>query len=411
MGERNSTTEEQQRSRMGYSSWWLPLSVVLLALAVPLAAQTSKIYRQGNFWVEETSGTLPALRELHVGTDWGAVQVQGTSQKITYLVRKRSQAATEEAARRQFEMLRISAAKAGDVALLQGKGALSDIGKIGVDFIVQVPHDIAAVRVETRCGALVFGSLATAIVASTGGGLIKLDELSGQVRISSGGGNIVAGNVGTELAAHNTPAELPAVGSSAPSEVKITTRRAPPPVAASMIETGAGSVEIRKCMGNLMVSSGGGNLLLGDVEGAVQAETQAGSVRLASAGGPVRVSTGGGSVELYKLSRGAQVDTGAGPIFVEFLGDHGFTESFLHTSSGDVTVCLTNNVRAELHANSDMSTGGGIDSQDFTGLNITRMGGEMMPLSMSAEGPLNGGGPPLRIRTMIGHIALRRCSQ
>jgi hypothetical protein len=46
---------------------------------------------------------------------------------------------------------------------------------------------------------------------------------------------------------------------------------------------------------------------------------------------------------------------------------------------------------------------------DFPGLNISRQGGNMVPVSMSAEGALNGGGPALRIRTTIGQIVFRRC--
>ena len=141
----------------------------------------------------------------------------------------------------------------------------------------------------------------------------------------------------------------------------------------------------------------------------MQAETDGGSVRLSSARGPVTVKTGGGSVELYNLSRGAQVETGAGPITVEFIGTKGFTDSFLHTASGDVTVCFSSSMPVTIHAQSDMASGQGIWS-DFPGLNITKQGGgNMLPTSMFAEGSLNGGGPALRIRTTIGQVAFRRC--
>ena len=165
---------------------------------------------------------------------------------------------------------------------------------------------------------------------------------------------------------------------------------------------------MQKCFGDLHVSSGGGNLNLGEIDGAVQAETDGGSVRLAGARGPVTVKTGGGSVELYNLSRGAQVETGAGPITVEFVGTHGFTDSFLHTAAGDVTVCFSSSLPVTVHATTDMASGRGILS-DFSGLTITKQGGDMLPTSMFAEGALNGGGPALRIRTTIGQIAFHRC--
>jgi hypothetical protein len=113
-------------------------------------------------------------------------------------------------------------------------------------------------------------------------------------------------------------------------------------------------------------------------------------------------------VELYKLARGAQVETGAGPIVVEFLGSRGFTDSLLHTASGDVTVCFARTFPVTVHANSDMAVGRGIFS-DWPGLTITQQGGVYSPKSMAAEGALNGGGPVLRVRTTMGQIGFRRC--
>ena len=48
--------------------------VALATLAwLPLAAQSSKIYRDGNGWVEEISGTLPAARTVRVHTEMGSI--------------------------------------------------------------------------------------------------------------------------------------------------------------------------------------------------------------------------------------------------------------------------------------------------------------------------------------------------
>jgi hypothetical protein len=103
------------------------------------------------------------------------------------------------------------------------------------------------------------------------------------------------------------------------------------------------------------------------------------------------------------------VETGAGPITVEFIGNRGFTDSFLHTAAGDVSVCFASNFPVTVHATSDMASGQGILSS-FPGLTITQQGvGAFSARAMSAEGALNGGGPALRIRTTIGQIAFSRC--
>ncbi len=405
----NYQQESAERTMRNSSFLCLCLATVIFCLALPLCAQKGRVYRDGNSWVEETAGTMPTARELHVSTDLGSVQVQGNAPRVSYVVRKRSYAPTEEAARREFEQMRDSGNRIGESYSIEGKLAARNLSRLGVEFILQVPREVSLVKVQTRNGSLTFSSIAATIEATTGAGLIKLDDLAGPVKIASGGGNVEAGNLGSDLTLTSGAADVRVANVGGQTQVSLGGGRVYIGSArASMIQTGAGSIQVQKCIGDLHVISGGGNLYLGDVEGAVQAETEGGSVRLASASGPVRVTTGGGSVELYKLSRGAQVETGAGPIFVEFVGKHGFADSFLHTAAGDVTVCFASNFPVTVHATSDMAIGRGISS-DLPGLNITQQGGQFSPKSMAAEGPLNGGGPALRIRTTMGQIAFRRC--
>ena len=383
--------------------------VVLFSIALPIWAQQPHVYRDGNSWVEEMTGTLPMARELHIFTDLGSVEVQGGSPRITYLVRKRSYAPTEQLARKQFEKMRISASHSGETNTIQGKITAHDLMRFGAEFILQIPRDLGLLKVDTRGGSLAFNSIASTIVASTGAGLIRLNDLSGPVKIVSGGGNIEGGNLGNDFSVTSGAADVRVANVGGQTQVNLGGGRVYiGSTHASTIQTGAGSIQVQKCMGDLHATSGGGNLYLGDVEGSVQAETQGGSIRLGSAGGPVRVTTGGGSVELYNLNRGAQVETGAGPILVEFVGNRGFTDSFLHTASGDVSVCMTSGEGANVHGQSDMASGRGVVS-DFPGLNVTWQGGQFSPRSVWVEGAINGGGPSLRIRTTIGQIALRRC--
>lgn len=380
----------------------------LLAIAVPLCAQQPRIYREGNTWVEEITGTLPPAHELRVNTDIGSVEVQGNSPHITYVVRKRSYLPSPEAAKQQFDRLHISTGKVGDSDSIEGKAKSKDLQRLGAEFILQVPRDLSVLKVQTRGGSLTFSSIAAMIVASTGAGLIKLDDLAGPVKIASGGGNVEAGNLGGDLTLTSGAADVRVSNVGGQTQVNLGGGRVYIGSSkTSTIQTGAGSIQVQKCLGDLHVTSGGGNLYLGDVYGAVQAQTEGGSVRLASATGPVQVTTGGGSVTLLNLGRGAQVETGAGPVTVEFIGNHGFTDSFLHTASGDVTVCFASGLPVSVHATSDMASGRGIIT-DFP-LNINWQGGTYSPKSLSAEGSINGGGPALRIRTTIGQIAVRRC--
>jgi hypothetical protein len=383
--------------------------VLAMAVTIPLWAQPPRVYRDGNAWVEESTGNLPAGREFREFTDIGSVQVQGNSAQMSYVVRKRSYADTEEAARRQFEQLRVSANKSGDAVVLEGRLTGRSMNRFSADFIVQIPRATQVVKVETRAGSLSLASITGSIVGTTGGGNVKLDDVVGPVKIVSGGGNMEAGSVGSDLYLQSGGGNVSVervdghlVVKTGGGRVRIGTS------GGTSIDTGAGNIEVLKCNGDLRASSGGGNLNLGDVIGSVTADTGGGSVRLASAQGGVRVITGGGTVELFKVGQSAQVETGAGAITVQFVaGRNQFRDSSLHTAAGDVVVYLPGNLGVNVHASTELANGAGIKSA-FPGLAINQEGGNYGPRSISAEGALNGGGPILRVRTTIGQIDLRR---
>jgi len=376
-----------------------------VAAALPLLAQQTRIYQDGNSWVEETTGTLSSARELRINTEMGSVQVKGATDGFTYVIRKRSYAATKEEAVRQFQALKVTAGTVGSAAMLEGRMLHQNLNRFAAEISLQVPHDLEKLRLDTGEGAMSVSSVAATVIAKTGGGPVTLEDIGGPVNVTTGGGEIIAGNLGSEasMKSGGGNVRVQKIGGLG----KISTGGGKVFVGFSrglVIENGAGTIEVQKCNGDLRASAGGGNLNLGDVAGAVKVDAGAGSVRLSSASGPVRVSTGGGSVELLKLAKGAQVDTGAGAITVEFIGGPGaFTESSLHTSAGDVRVFLPSNLPVTVHASSDLAPGYGIKS-DFQGIRITHQGGDWGPQSASAEGAINGGGPLLRVRTTIGHI-------
>jgi DUF4097 and DUF4098 domain-containing protein YvlB len=393
----------------GSRKWTTAAALLAMAVAIPLWAQQSRVYRDGNSWVEEITGTLPASRQVRVTTDVGSVQVQGSSPRVSYVIRKRSYAPSEEAARRQFEQMHVSSIKNAEGAFIEGRLANRNLDRFNAEFLVQIPRQLDVVKVETHGGSLNLSSIAATVLGATGGGWVKLDDLDGSVKVTSGGGNVEVGRLGSDFSLITGGGDVHIKSVAGQMRVNIGGGKVYVGSAkGAFIQTGAGSIEVHKCTGDLGASSGGGNLSLGDVTGAVQADTTAGSVHLDSARGQVQVTTGGGSVELFNLGQGAQVETGAGGITAEFVGKRGgFSASSLHTASGDVVVYLPVDLPVTVHASSDMATGHGITS-DFSGLRITKEGSNFVPRSMYAEGALNGGGPTLKVRTIIGQIDFRQ---
>lgn len=388
---------------------WKRVAVVAaVAITVPLLAQQSRVYRDGNSWVEEVTGALPTTRELRISTDAGNVRVQGNAPQVTYVVRKRSYAPTEEAARRQFEQFRFNAVRTGEVDAVEGRLLNKNMNHFGIEIAVQTPKAMDTVKADTGGGSLNISSVSGNVFASTVGGPVSLDDIGGAAKIRTGGGNVEVGKIGGDFILKSAGGDVKALNVGGESKVytgggKVFIGSAK----AATIQTGGGNIDVQKCMGDLQAETNGGSVSLGDVAGAVTVESGGGGVNLAGAQGRVRVATGGGSVQLYGLAQGAQVETGAGNIMAEFISSKsGFSESSLHTAAGDVTVYLPPTLSLTVRASSDMASNRPIKS-DFPEVQIHQDAG-YGPKSAWAEGSINGGGPLLRVRTTIGQIDLRK---
>ena len=379
-----------------------------LAVALPLLAEHVRIYQDDKGWVEETTGALPATRDLRVNTDVGSINVRGRAHGIMYVIRKRAAASSKEEAEREFQKMKFTAVRTGEQAVIDGHLLERDFTRFGADITLQVPYNLRRVWLTTGSGAMTLSSLAAAVTGKTGAGAVKLDDMAGPVNITTGGGEVVGGSLGSEAIVNSGSGGVhidnitgAAKISTGGGQVYIGS------VNTAVIDDKAGNIDVHRCFGNLQASTGGGNVNLGPVSGSVLVDAGAGSVRVAGAGGLVQVTTGGGSVELFKVAKGAKVDTPVGAITVQFTAVPGaFTDSLLHTGAGDVLVFLPEELPMTVHASSDMATGYGIRSE-VPGIRISKQGGAFGPQSAWAEGTLNGGGPLLRIRTAMGHIDFR----
>lgn len=387
------------------------LAALVATVALPLSAQTGKVYRDGNYWVEEITGTLSGARSLRVRTDAGSVTVQGGAQQgFTYTVRKRTRAGSEEAARRELAAFRITAGVRSGAAVLEGDAERRNYRNFSVDFTVNAPRELDSVRAETDGGSVAVRNIAGRVNAESGGGSVNFADVVGPITAETGGGSVEVANSAGELNLHTGGGAIKIVGSK--GKVNAGTGGGSISVGGSqqavMLETGGGGIDVQNCNGDVRASSGGGSLEIGEVGGGADLTTGGGNIRLASAKGPVRASTGGGTIQLYKLMNGARAETGAGSITAEFLSVN--TDSTLETSVGDVIVYISANARVTVKASVEMANGHKIRS-DFPELKISSEGGEWGPRTYYAAGSLNGGGPVLRVRTSSGNIEFRKASK
>lgn len=384
-------------------------ALAVIAVAVlPLAAQESKVYRQGNSWVEETSGSLPAAHSLRANLTMGSAHISGTSQSnITFMIRLMVRTGSEEDARREFAKIRV-VARGGDPAYIATESSSGHIHNMSLIAEITVPREIGSVSTESGGGDVAISNISGQVIAKTGGGSLSLDTIGGTATASTGGGSIRIANV------HNVKVSTGG-GSidiqSADGAVMAETGGGGVHIANAsqkvVITTGGGAISAGRCP-TLEAETGGGGIDIGEVDGPATIETGGGSIRLGAAHGPVKATTGGGSIQLWKLSSGAMAETGAGTITAQFIAQRGsFSSSSLESGAGDIVVYLPADLPVTVQAHIEAAMGHTIVSE-FPALQISTEGGPYGPQEITAYGNLNGGGPTLRLETNLGSIQIRK---
>ena len=374
--------------------------------------QDSHLYREGHDWGQDISGNLAAVKNLRVKLDMGSMVVRGGQQQgIHYAVHTRSYTSSEQDARRQFESYKVTAYVKGDTAWILADWQGKRPHRFSGEFKIEVPRELALVKLETDGGNVEATGLAGHVDAQSGGGSMRLDDIGGGANAETGGGSIDVGTVNGDIGLHTGGGSIQVhhangkvVAETGGGSVEIQEG-----AQGATIETGGGSIEVRQCNGKVKVSTGGGSIDLGDINGPAEIETGGGTIHLSSAKGPVRAQTGGGGIELYGVPS-AHAETGAGGIIVKLVNTGGErNDSLLETSAGDITVYIAPDVAISVRASVELGNGHRITS-DFPDIHISSEGGNDWggPKTLTAEGKLNGGGPVLKVRTTTGDICIKR---
>jgi hypothetical protein len=391
---------------------FVALAGMLALLLSPAPAQETHVSREGSAWGQVVTGQLGSVRNLRVKVDMGSVVVRGAQQQgINYVIHTRANTSSEEDAKRQFDNFKITAYVRGDTAWIVGDWEGGHARRFSGEFSINVPREIALVKVETEGGNVETTGIAGRVEADSGGGSMHLDDIGGGAHAETGGGSIDVGTINGDLSlhtgggsieVHHANGKLTAETGGGSIEIMSAAQGA-------SIETGGGGIEVKQCYGKIKVSTGGGSVDLGDIGGAADIETGGGSIHLASAKGHVDAHTGGGGIELFGVPS-ARAETGAGGITVKLVKTGAEpASSTLETSAGDITVYIAPDVAISVRASVDLGSGHHITS-DFPDIHISSEGDNWGPRSLRAEGQLNGGGPLLKVRTTTGDICFKHAN-
>jgi DUF4097 and DUF4098 domain-containing protein YvlB len=361
------------------------------------------ITREGTYWMQVLSGSesLPPSAGLHI-TSRGAVTLAGHAQnQVFYALKVRVKARSEMEARRLMKSFGVRYAHRG------GNGFAYLIVSRGngmADLQVKCPRAIPEVVINTSEGGVEFHDLDGAVRAETGGGNIKADRIGGKVVARTAGGDITLGTIEGSARCATAGGKIVAnvIRGDATFETGGGDIFAQEVGGLARASTMAGSVRIRRAGSAVIASTGGGPIDVGQAHGVVTARNSGGPVQVGSAEG-VRCDSAAGGVRLANISGSMRVTTAIGSIIASLLAGKPMADSFLSTGSGDITVFIPSNVGVTIQAQNELSDSIRRIVSDFPGIRVRVEGGQVV-----AEGPVNGGGPILRISGTGGTIFIKR---
>jgi DUF4097 and DUF4098 domain-containing protein YvlB len=376
---------------------------ILLPAFLCIAVAGEPVFtREGPYWTEVRAGSeylAPAAR-VRI-TSRGAVTINGQpGHEISYSLKIKVKARTEAEARRLAKAFNVRLMKQGGnnayLVVTRGEGM--------VDLDVKTPRAAGETTIATSEGALVLYDLDGAVRAETGGGAVTADRIHGNVVVRTAGGDINIGTVNGTANCTTAGGKITAAMVSGEATFEtgggdISAQHVGGLVRAA---TMAGSIRIGQAGSAVIASTGGGPIDVGQAHGVVTARNSGGPVKVGSAEG-VRCENAAGAVKLDNISGSIRVSTAVGSIIASLLAGKPMADSFLSTGSGDITVIIPSNLGVTIRAQNELAGNIRRIVSEFPGISVRVEGGQVV-----AEGPVNGGGPILRISGTGGTIFIKR---
>ncbi len=267
----------------------------------------------------------------------------------------------------------------GGAANLITQGGNIRAGRIGVgigNLRNATPERLVA-RLETEGGHIQVQDVAGDLRAFTAGGHINAGNIAGDAALRSGGGHIRAGQIGGR----------------------------------ADLETEGGNITVGQAGNLVSVRTGGGQIDFGEVRGSVRAQTGGGGIRIMYVSGPMEVESSAGSICLTRVAGTVRAVTAGGTITAWINPDAPSSGGTVHlpglsqltSGNGDIVVFLPRNLAADIDAVVESGGERRIEADPALALQIQNRGNG----PVRAMAALNGGGPPLKLRTTAGKIRLQ----
>ena len=279
-------------------------------------------------------------------------------------------------------------------------------------FVINVPVEFN-VKIETSGGNVEQKELLKgSFNVETKGGNITMTDITGQVDIHSGGGNIrgetIDGNMNIKTGGGNVTVK------SAKGETEVESGGGNLKLVevgkGLKLDTGGGNVNVGDVGGEATIKTGGGNLKLGRIAQKLVLTTGGGNVEVLGASGVNTVKTGGGNVDMEGISGSIGLKTGGGNVKVE-LTPTGKGPSTIYSGGGDIQFLIPENAKVTIEATLKIKYSGGGRSKKYkvdSDFKADKFERDSEDGSTFAVYKLNGGGEKIELETTNGDITIRK---
>jgi hypothetical protein len=261
---------------------------------------------------------------------------------------------------------------------------------------------------STQGGNISAGRIGTNFVRNAGAGrqVAKLQTEGGHIQVLDVGGDCNAFTAGGHINVRNIAGD--AVLHSGGGHI-----RAEQIAGRADLETDGGNITVGQAGSLVSVRTGGGQIDFGEVRGSVRAQTGGGGIRIMYVAGPMEVESSAGSICLTRVAGTVRAATAGGSIRAWINPESPATGggvvhlagvSQLTSGNGDIVVFLPRNLAADIEATVEAGGERHIEADPALAMMISGNRGTGSARGMIA---LNGGGAPLKLRTTSGTIHLR----
>jgi TonB family protein len=381
------------------------------------------------------SGKVPTRDGLLLilAADAGNIRIlTDASGEVSYRVIVEAEASDPAAGQRLQQFSLSSRATPAGVALTGQMPGPRDLDRVWVSYEVHVPLHYG-LEISTSAGDITTQNVDGPVVLSTGGGNIQAGNI-GEVRhghapsklnqwlarLDTAGGHIQVGNVAGSLRASTAGGHITAgnIDGNAILQTGGGHLHVGRVVGTAQLSTGGGDIVAERANDGVTAETGGGRIEFGEAAGAIRARTAGGGVRIDHIAGPTTLDSSDGGIFLAGVQAPLHASTRAGAITASFsplFGDsaaaapdpaHAATFSQLASVQGDIIVYLPPKMALTIDALVEHGSDRRIVADPSLPLRV-RYENSANGRVLRGQCDFNGGGRVLHLQTASGNIELR----